>query len=290
MKKLYLTKKNRDDMWGEDGPYSEVNLSEQTRILDNAISRIFLVIEAKINPFTFEFILKHRKKFSDDEAIQQLLDHAEFRGIDGYVVSGGQEELIDKKSFELAFKYRAIVVENVLKMHDFVIRTFRLKSYENRSIRVSDKISATKHYIWDSATASVIPVEESIWDSNTYIDSPAGTKNGKIRYFVVLALTSGTSLIENEIKHFAAATKKVADKFKVDIKSTEGNTGYIMLTVLISPDTAPASFIEESISRSNIKKELFFEHYYVTNVSQPTWQEIESFLQSVRKRSRKKKG
>ena len=96
-----LSQKDRYSLWGEDGPYSEVNLIEQTRILDNGISRVFLVVEAKINPFTFEYILSSRSRIENDLEIQDLLDHAEYRGpMEGYVVSGGQEELIDKRSFK----------------------------------------------------------------------------------------------------------------------------------------------------------------------------------------------
>jgi len=73
MKKL--SQKQLDKLWGEDGPYSEADLSIQTRILDDRVSRVFINVEVKINPFTFEFIKKHRDKFKDNQIIQQLLDH-----------------------------------------------------------------------------------------------------------------------------------------------------------------------------------------------------------------------
>ena len=80
-----LTQKDYKRMWGEDGPYSQVRLCEETRILDDSISRVFLVVEAEINPFTFEYVQKHRTRFADDEAVMQLLNHAENRGKFGYV-------------------------------------------------------------------------------------------------------------------------------------------------------------------------------------------------------------
>jgi len=287
--KIRLTKKDKENMWGGTGPYSEVNLSEQSRLMDNTISRIFLVIEAKINPFTFEFVLKNREELAGDTDVQDLLDHAEYFGpIDGYVVSGGEEELIDKKSFELAFQYRLSVIKTVLKMHEFVMRKLDIKSKGN-GIKITDPVSSNDKYVWDSSTGSVRPAKESIWGSDTYVDSPAGIKNGKIRYFVVLALASGIALTRNEVRISATATKKTADKMKVDIESAEANSGYIMLTVLIGPDVPPAEFIEQCIAGSNAKKKLFEEDYYTTNVSRPTWQEIEGFLRSLGKRPRRTK-
>ena len=100
--KKKLTQRDYDRMWGEDGPYSQVRLCEETRILDDSISRVFLVVEAEINPFTFEYIQKNRKKFENDEIINQLLDHAEYRGKFGYVVSAGEVELRDKESHDFA--------------------------------------------------------------------------------------------------------------------------------------------------------------------------------------------
>ncbi len=283
MKKLRLTKRNKEDLWGDDGPYSEINLSEQTRVLDGTISRVFYVVEAKINPFTFEFVLKHREEFSGDEAIQQLLDHAEFRGpFDGYVVSAGEEETTNEKSFDLARAYRSMAVENVIKMHNFVIRSFGLQGYHgDMGITISDPLSYKKH-VWDSGTGSVIPTEESICDSSVSVHSSAGTKNGAVRYFVIFALVGKNALSKDEIIMSAKVMKKVADIFHVDIENAEAHLGYIMFTVLIDVNIAPADFVMQCISGSNTKKRLFTDQYYITNVSRPTWREIQGFLKSLK--------
>lgn len=47
---MKLTKKDTDKLWGEEGPYSEARLIVETRILDDRVSRIFLVVEVSINP------------------------------------------------------------------------------------------------------------------------------------------------------------------------------------------------------------------------------------------------
>ncbi|MBU0578536.1 hypothetical protein KKE34_01495 [Patescibacteria group bacterium] len=38
---LKLTQKQRDQLWGLDGPYSEAKLIIETRILDDTVSRVF---------------------------------------------------------------------------------------------------------------------------------------------------------------------------------------------------------------------------------------------------------
>ena len=74
---MNLTQKQKDRLWGVNGPYSQANLIIQTRILDDKVSRIFLSVEAEINPLTFELLEKHRAQFIDDQKILQLLDCAE---------------------------------------------------------------------------------------------------------------------------------------------------------------------------------------------------------------------
>lgn len=287
MKPKKLTKKDYDNMWGEDGPYSEVRLSEQTRILDNGISRVFLLVEASINPFTFEYVLKHRDKFADDSAIQELLDFAEYRGpLDGYVVFAGEEELIDKKSFEVAFAARNMTVKNVMKMHDFVMKECKLKGRDQKGIIISDTLtqaSEDKRYIWDTSSGTVVPIDESMWDSKTRIESPAGARNGKIRYFIVFAIASGKVLSRDKVKWSASSIKDISRKFGVEIEKAEGGMGYMMLTALIGSDIAPADFVEACIFASNQNAALFKKKYFVTNTSRPTGNEIVAFLRNVEK-------
>ncbi|MDP2741670.1 MAG: hypothetical protein Q8O66_03235 [bacterium] len=124
-----LTAKQKDLMWsgGGNGPYSQVNLIKQVRILNNLVSRIFLVVETEINPTTFEIIKENRNEdeFKNDIPIQQLLNHAEYRGPEfGYVVAAFEEEFIDDEVMvraEYALKYTQ---ESIIKMHDYVMREY----------------------------------------------------------------------------------------------------------------------------------------------------------------------
>ena len=119
---MKLTKKQRDELWGEVGPYSEVCLIFETRIIDDTVSRVFLNVEVHINPFTYKLIKKHREKFADDLMIQQLLDHSEFRGKPhGYVTSAFQDEYTDDNVMEEAKQHLEYAKSTIIKMHEFVL-------------------------------------------------------------------------------------------------------------------------------------------------------------------------
>ncbi len=119
---MKLTRKDIDRLWGEEGPYSEAQLTVETRILDDRVSRIFVVVEIHINPFTFEMIHKNRKLFTNDQLIQQLLDHSEFRGqAFGYVSCAFQEEYTDSEVMKRAKQNLEYSKKTIIKMHKFVM-------------------------------------------------------------------------------------------------------------------------------------------------------------------------
>ena len=121
---MKLTKKQIDGFWGETGPYSEVNLIKQVRILDDRISRVFLVVEVNINPTTFEMVLKNRDnaEFRNDVMIQQLLDTAEYRDPDfGYVSRAFEAKYINEEILLKAGNHRKYCEETIIKMHKFIM-------------------------------------------------------------------------------------------------------------------------------------------------------------------------
>lgn len=125
---MELTQQQRDKLWGDDGPYSQANLTIQARILDDKISRVFLIVEADINPFTYETVKEHRAQFADDLKISQLLDHAEYRGQEfGYVVSAFEAEYIDESIMKEAQDRLQYTIDTLIKMHKFVIDLYDIK-------------------------------------------------------------------------------------------------------------------------------------------------------------------
>lgn len=121
-----------DRLWGGDGPYSEARLIIETRILDNKVSRIFVVVEVSINPYTYECIRTHRILFKNDEVIQQLLDHSEYRGqSDGYVSMAFSDEYTDASVMERARGAVDRCKNTIIKMHTFVMQQLSKQKSRN---------------------------------------------------------------------------------------------------------------------------------------------------------------
>lgn len=117
-----LTKKEKSALWGETGPYSRASMVIQTRILDDRTSRVFLEVKLEINPYTFEFIKKHRNEFADDETVRQILDSSEFRGQrDGYISCLYSHEY-KSKLLEEANKHLSRAEKAIIRMHKFVLK------------------------------------------------------------------------------------------------------------------------------------------------------------------------
>lgn len=120
---MKLTDKERDQLWGEDGPYSEVDLVVEERILDDSVSRVFVEVNVHINPLTFRLIKQYRREFKDDEKIQQLLDHADWRGQKfGYVSCAFRREYTDEKVMAEAKMHLKYTRETVIKTHKYVMK------------------------------------------------------------------------------------------------------------------------------------------------------------------------
>ncbi len=125
---MKLTKSKIDKLWGETGPYSEVSLQIQTRILDDSVSRVFLCVRANINPLTFELIKQNMGQFSNDTMILDLINNAEYWGMyDGYVADVLVGEFNSKEVMKEAEIVRDDVKETIIKMHKFVLDLLKLE-------------------------------------------------------------------------------------------------------------------------------------------------------------------
>ena len=281
-----LTKKDYEKMWGEDGPYSQVRLCEETRILDDSISRVFLVVEAEINPFTFELIRKNRKKFIKDEAIIQLLDHAEFRGKFGYIVSAGEVEFRDEESKQFARKQKDMTIQTLIRMHKFVMKEYGLRKDDQFGI-MEDKTIDNSRLFWDDYAGKVEKGDMDMWSDKTFVESPAGIKNNKTRFFIVLAFTKSFDFVRDfkkeSVKVFAQTLMTISERFNVEIDESESFFDHMLITALIPFDVALAEFIESIIDGCNkaLKKRIFQKDYFVTNVKRPTPDIIVDFLKKL---------
>ncbi len=278
-KEKKLTSTDIEKMWGGDGPYSQVSLHEQTRILDDSISRIFLVVEAEINPFTFEYVKNNRDRFENDEAVLQLLDYAENRGKFGYVVGAGEVEATMDGAREFAERQRDATVETLIRMHKFVIDECNLK----KDFGIIEDDNFDKQFVWNEKEGKVEEISNLFFDNKTFIGSKSGTKNNKMRFFFVIAFARKFDFKNNTALAFAKNLKKESKNLGVEIESCETFIDYMLVTTLIPFDVVPAKFIESVITSSNKigKKPTFKETYFVTNVDCPKPDEIMGFLSDL---------
>ena len=273
-KQKKLTQTDYQKMWGEDGPYSQVRLCEETRILDDGVSRVFLVVEAEINPFTFEYIQKNWKQFLDDEAVLQLLNHAENRDKFGYVVSAGEIELQDEKSRQFARKQADMAIQTLIRMHKYVIDAFDINKRSEFGV-ITDK----KKLIWNEKTDEVEMIDQRLWDSETLIGSPVGAKNNKMRFFIILAFAKNFDFKNKSTTILAKTLKVISARLKIEFEDMRVFHDYVLIKSLVPFDITPAQFIESILDECLVsKKPIFQKDYLVTNVKKPTQKEIMSFI------------
>ncbi len=125
--KKKLNKRELRELWGETGPYSQANLIKEVRILDDSVSRTFLTVEVDINPTTFEIVFANRDHpdFTDDRAVQQLLDSAEDRRpFNGYVSMAFTGEYVEPMIIAAAELALSRAQATVIKMHRFVMENY----------------------------------------------------------------------------------------------------------------------------------------------------------------------
>jgi hypothetical protein len=77
-----LTERQAAGLWGDGGPYSEVRVTRQVRILDDRVSRTFHYVSAIINPTTFRLLKALRGQIQDFQ-ILECLDRAAYQTRDG---------------------------------------------------------------------------------------------------------------------------------------------------------------------------------------------------------------
>jgi len=117
-----LSKEDRNKLWGDTGPYSQVQLIIENRILDDERSRQFLIVSVNINPFTFEYTRDHIDDFKQDVEVLGILEHGEYQGLpDGYECYSFISEFHDRGLLTIAEKRVSDTEAAVIRMHKYVM-------------------------------------------------------------------------------------------------------------------------------------------------------------------------
>ena len=121
-----LSKQQQDKLRWETGPYSEVNIKIEDRLLDNYSSRQFVSVYANINPLTYEIAKQNIESF--DKRVQELLMTAEYKWQShGYVVYNFKEQVDYENISDIisvlkrAQKAKQIMTIDVINLHYFAM-------------------------------------------------------------------------------------------------------------------------------------------------------------------------
>ncbi len=119
---MKLSDKQRDRLWGENGPHSRARLVFESKIFDDEISENILLIEVSINPFTREIIEKAKLYFKYDPRVQELIENSYYQGDDkGYVAMICFGECNDELVLKKAQEYMLSIQKSLIRMHEYVI-------------------------------------------------------------------------------------------------------------------------------------------------------------------------
>ena len=264
-----LTQSDRDRMWGEEGPYSETNIKTQSRILGVSVSRVFLVAEAYINPFTFEYVAKNLKSFPADHPVHNLIKNASYEGGSyGYVVQAGQEEFIDQRALRLVHGYMETLTSIVIEMHEFVIAGYGLKRVDNharsRAAMADNKVKKSEDF--DILKENVGVLYHSIL--------PWKNKN----------------ISDDEIEMVLSSLSTFTKGKNINVADLEYAVDYLRITFAMPADIIEAEkhileFID-IINNSLVSKKYanmsgFFRRPLLKATERPSFQEIETHLKSI---------
>lgn len=111
-----LTQSELRGFWGDGGPYSEVHVDKEIRILDDYVSRSFYYVTANLNPTTYR-LLKRAKGLSAE--IQDVLGHAELvDDAHGYLLFFGRVEADEEVKLQ-ALEDHAVSI--LIALHRLII-------------------------------------------------------------------------------------------------------------------------------------------------------------------------
>ena len=123
---MNLTNKQKEELWGDGGPYSEARMIIENRILDDSITRICIAVEANINPTSYKIIKDNLEDFADDSIIKDLIDSAFYQSKEeGYLLTAFSIKFFarDKNNDIIKEAEKKLEETNqaIIEMHKYVI-------------------------------------------------------------------------------------------------------------------------------------------------------------------------
>ena len=112
------------------------------------------------------------------------------------------------------------------------------------------------------------------------ISTGLGGDGERLRYIFVLALQGESPAGEKE-REIREALDTVCRQYRSLVEEVQFRPSCLSVQVLVPMDVAVGEVIEASIARLNRKDKQVWQDYLVTNVSVPTEEEIQDFLNGL---------
>jgi len=122
---------------------------------------------------------------------------------------------------------------------------------------------------------------EILDDDSEMVMSGAGGDGTRLRFYFIITTANHRVITMQQQEIISGAAKTTAAKMSAMLESLSFGEQYAFLTVLISPDKAPAEVIEEIINECNSKEDFLRIHYFVSNVEKPTPEMIQQYLREL---------
>jgi hypothetical protein len=125
--------------------------------------------------------------------------------------------------------------------------------------------------------------EDDIFESSAMVGSPAGSKNGKLRHFIIFSWEKGGSLPDALKQRLDKSAERVAcEAGMAEIEKIEYAEGYVLLTVLVSSEKAVGEIADDTMILANGTKPFLRFHYYVSDVKKPSKKVIKNYLDGLK--------
>lgn len=115
---MATTSEQTELLWGDGGPYSQVQVIREVRVLDDGLGRTFYYVKANVNPTTYATLKAIADQIADEEVQAFLRDATYISNDEGYEWHVyGQSALSSRGANRAAEKATDVVI----RMHRLVM-------------------------------------------------------------------------------------------------------------------------------------------------------------------------
>ena len=118
------------------------------------------------------------------------------------------------------------------------------------------------------------------------ISAGLGGKGNKIRHYFIISSKNDSPFTKLQEEIIEDKFGMASHKFNVEVEKMTFRKNYSIVKILVPIDIAVGKFIEAGIKECN---DFLFFHYYVTNVKEPSNEEILGYLEEIKPQKKESK-